>query len=267
MWLRKYLTVFKLSWERALEYRTNFIFGRIRDFILLTTFYFLWTTVFSGKAQLFGFNQDRILTYIIGAQFLSTFVLSYAMDYIADSIVSGSFSLLLVKPWGHPLLFYFVNRLAIRSLRLISFLLEFAAFWFIFRPSFFQQTSFKFVAATLVALVLTVLLFALIDFIVGLSAFWTLHAYGPRFALKMALEFTSGRFFPLNILPAFLFKLVNFLPFSFLVFFPLNVYLGRLTPPEVYRGLITQIVWIAVLFVVLKIVWSRGLRRYEAVGG
>jgi len=83
----------------------------------------------------------------------------------------------------------------------------------------------------------------------------------------MLMEFASGRFFPLNILPAFLFKLINFLPFSFLVFFPLNVYLGRLTLPEVYRGLLTQAIWIVLLFVVLKIVWSLGLRRYEAVGG
>jgi len=103
--------------------------------------------------------------------------------------------------------------------------------------------------------------------VTGLTAFWTLHAYGPRFALKMAMEFVSGRFFPLNILPTVLFKIVNFLPFSFLVFFPLNLYLGRLSTSEIYRGFLTQIIWIAVFAVLLKLLWSRGLRRYEAVGG
>jgi len=93
------------------------------------------------------------------------------------------------------------------------------------------------------------------------------HAYGPRFALKMAMELTSGRFFPLNILPAVLFKIMNFLPFSFLVFFPLNVYLDRLSTSEIYRGLLTQTIWIAIFSVLLKVVWQRGLRRYEAVGG
>ena len=267
MSLRKYLTVFKLSWQRVLVYRFLFLVDRFRELIFLVTSYYLWTNVFAGKENLFGFQQDQILTYIIGTSLLSTVVLSYSMDRIADAIVDGDMSFLLVKPWRYPPLFYLIKRLAPHLMRSLASLVELAVFLLVFKPRFFWQTSAALVSVSLVTLILAVTLFILINFVVGLTAFWTLHAYGPRFAVKMAMELTSGRFFPLNILPAVLFKVVNFLPFSFLVFFPLNVYLGRLSTSEIYRGFLIQIIWIAAFSVLLKIVWQRGLRRYEAVGG
>jgi len=267
MWLKKYFTLFKLSWERVFEYRFLFLVDRFRELILLATSYYLWTNVFVGKENLFGFQQDQILTYIIGTSLLSTVIFSYSMDRIAGAIVDGDISFLLVKPWKYPLLFYFIKRLAPHMMRSLASLMELVVFLLVFKPHFFWQTNATLVSVFLVTLILAVVLFILINFVVGLTSFWTLHAYGPRFALKTAMEFASGRFFPLNILPAALFKLTNLLPFSLLVFFPLNVYLGRLTTPEIYRGLLTQIVWIAILSVVLKIAWQRGLRRYEAVGG
>lgn len=266
MWLKKYLTVFKLSWENVLEYRFNFLMGRVRSLILLLTLYFLWTTVFASNPHLFGFSRDQIVTYVLGATFLFSFVFVYSMDDVAWAVSEGGLSMFLPKPINF-LGYWFVRRVASRLMQLLTTGVELAVFIILVRPQFFTQLNFEVLLLSFVALLSAVVLFTLLDFIVGLTAFWTLRAYGPRFAFKMSVEFISGRFFPLNILPAFLFKLANFLPFSLLVFFPLNVYLGRLSIPEIYKGLLTQLIWIAALSVVLKVVWARGLRRYEAVGG
>lgn len=266
MWLRKYLTVFKLSWERALEYRFDFFMWRVRSFILLLTLYFLWTRVFAGKENLFGFSHSQILTYVLGSTFLFSFVFVHSMDNIANEIASGGLSLFLLKPVSF-LSYWLVLRTATRMMNTAMTVVELGTFLIFVKPLFFIQSGLEVLALTFVTLGLAIILFTLVDFIIGLTAFWTLHAYGPRFALKMGMEFASGRFFPLNILPVILFKLTNFLPFSFLVFFPLNVYLGRLAAPEIYQGLLTQMIWIMVLSVVLKLIWVHGLRRYEAIGG
>lgn len=266
MWLKKYLTVFKLSWENVLEYRFNFLMGRVRSLVLLLTLYFLWTTVFANKANLFGFSRNQIVTYVLGATFLFSFVFVHSMDDIADTIANGRLSLFLLKPINF-LGYWFVRRIASRLMQLLTTVAELAVFIILVRPQFFTQLNSEILLLSFVALLSAIVLLTFLDFFAGLASFWTVHAYGPRFVFKMLMEFTSGRFFPLNILPAVLFKLTSFLPFSFLVFFPLNVYLGRLTTYEVCQGLLTQTIWIAVLFVILKVIWSRGLRRYEAVGG
>lgn len=266
MWLRKYLAIFRISWQNVLEYRFNFLMGRVRSLVLLLTLYFLWTTVFAGRESLFGFSRDQIITYVLGSTFLFSLVFVHSMDDIADGIANGRLSLFLLKPVNF-LGYWFVRRVASRLMHLLTTSAELAIFVILVRPQFFTQLDSRVLALSLLTLLSAIILFTLLDFLAGLTSFWTIHAYGPRFAFKMLMEFTSGRFFPLNILPAFLFRVVNFLPFSFLVFFPLNVYLGRLTTSEIYRGLTNQVVWIAALFLVLKIIWSRGLRRYEAVGG
>ncbi len=269
MWLKsfsKYLTVFKLSWERALLYRFDFLMWRIRSFILLLTLYFLWTNVFVGEATLFGFTREQILAYVLGSTFLSSLVFVHSMDNIANDIADGRLSIYLVKPISF-LGYWSVLRTATRLMNVAMTAVELGVFLVFFKLPLFVQFSPKVLTSTFTALLLAIGLFTLLDFLAGLTAFWTLRAYGPRFSFKMLMEFTSGRFFPLNILPAFLFRVLNFLPFSFLVFFPLNVYLGRLSASEIYRGFLIQIIWIAVFSVLLKIVWTKGLRRYEAVGG
>lgn len=266
MWLKKYLTVFKLSWEEVLEYRFNFLMGRVRSLVLLLTLYFLWTTVFAEKSNLFGFSRDQIITYVLGSTFLFSFVFVHSMDDIAWAVAEGYLSTFLLQPLSF-LGYLAVRRIASRLMQLLTTVAELVVFVILVRPQFFTQLNSEILLLSFVALLSAIVLFTLLDFIAGITAFWTIHAYGPRFAFKMLMEFTSGRFFPLNILPAVLFKITNFLPFSFLVFFPLNAYLGRLTTPEIYQGLLTQITWIAILFVALSIVWRRGLRRYEAVGG
>ncbi len=266
MWLKKYLTLFKVSWERAIEYRFDFLMWRVRSLVLLVTLYFLWTTVFAGKVNLFGFGRDQILTYVLGSTFLFSLVFVHSMDNIANDIASGGLSMFLTKPISF-LGYWLVLRTATRLMNTAMTVVELGAFLIFVKSPLFIQFGLEGLTLTFAALLLAIVLFTLLDFLAGLTSFWTIHAYGPRFALKMVMEFTSGRFFPLNILPAALFKVVNFLPFSFLVFFPLNVYLGRLSTSEIYRGLLTQVVWITVFSVLLKIVWQRGLRRYEAVGG
>jgi ABC-2 type transport system permease protein len=264
--LKKYLAVFKLSWQNVLEYRFNFIMWRVRSFVFLLTMYFLWTTVFAGKQALFGFNREQIVTYVLLSVFLFSLVFIYAMDSIADSIANGSLSLFLVKPISF-LTYWFVRFVARRFLNTLLTVVELVIFLFLVKPQFFVQKDPRLITYSFFAAILAVILLSLMDFIFGLTSFWTLHAYGPRFALKTLMEFASGSFFPLNILPMILFKTVSFLPFALLVFFPLRVFLGQLTLFEVYRGLLTQLIWIAVLFVALRFVWNRGLRRYEAVGG
>jgi len=266
MWLRKYLTVFKLSWENALEYRFNFLMGAVRSFILLLTLYFLWTTVFAAQNNLFGFTRNQIVTYVLGSTFLFSFVFVHSMDDVAGNIYTGELSGFLLKPVNY-FGYWFVRRVASRLMYLLITLGELMVFTVLIKPHLFVQTQPENLVLGLIALCLTIILFTFLDFVAGLTAFWTQQAYGPRFASKMLMEFTSGRFFPLNILPAVLFRAVNFLPFSFLVFFPLNVYLGRLSVLEIHQGLLTQIIWIVVFAVLLKVIWMRGLRRYEAVGG
>ena len=266
MWLKKYLTVFKLSWENVLHYRLDFLMGRVRNIILLLTLYFLWTTIFKRPNELFGFTRSQIITYVLVGNFFYSLIFAHSDNDIADAIASGRLSSFLVRPINY-LLYWFVRRLASRLMFFLMTILETGVFILLVKPDLQFPTQPQFVFFSIVSLVLAVLLFTFLDFTSGILSFWMVWAYGPRFALRMLMDFTSGRMFPLNVLPQTVFTILNTLPFSFLIFFPLNLFQGRLGSSEIINGFIMQIVWVVLSFLLMKLLWQRGLRRYEAVGG
>ncbi len=266
MWLKKYLTVFKLSWQNVLQYRLDFLMGRVRNIILLLTLYFLWTTVFKRPSELFGFTKPQIITYVLVGNFFYSLIFAHSDNDIADAVASGRLSAFLTRPINY-LFYWFVRRLASRLMFLLMTILETSVFILLVKPELQLLTQPPAVFFCLFSLTLAIFLFTFLDFTSGILSFWMVWAYGPRFVLRMLMDFTSGRMFPLNLLPHAAFTFLNALPFSFLIFFPLNLFQGRLDAGGIIRGFGAQIFWVILSFLLMKFLWQRGLRRYEAVGG
>jgi ABC-2 type transport system permease protein len=104
------------------------------------------------------------------------------------------------------------------------------------------------------------------SFLLSTLAFWIYDTWGPRFLTNVILEFLSGGVFPLDILPVQIFKVLSFLPFPYLIFFPAKIYLGQLQANEVIFAITILIFWIFISFFLLKFAWLKGLRAYNAEG-
>jgi ABC-2 type transport system permease protein len=50
--------------------------------------------------------------------------------------------------------------------------------------------------------------------------------------------------------------------------FPVEVLTGTVTTAAAYaRGFAGQIIWLAIWLLIYRVIWTRGRRRYGAVGG
>ena len=107
----------------------------------------------------------------------------------------------------------------------------------------------------------------LIAYTVALLSFWVLDVSTFIF-IQFAFEFlASGHLFPLDILPDSLHRLLLWTPYPYLLYFPVGVYLGRIQGADLWQGFVLQGVWVVAAFLIARFVWSRGLRKYTAVGG
>ena len=101
----------------------------------------------------------------------------------------------------------------------------------------------------------------------GLVTFWTTRV-GPVFELYMTLELLlSGRLVPLALMPDWVQRLADVLPFKWTFGFPIEALVGGLPDGELLSGLAAQGFWIAVGAIVVRVVWHFAIRRYSAVGG
>ena len=88
------------------------------------------------------------------------------------------------------------------------------------------------------------------------------------FDLWLGLFFIfSGYILPLELLPGWLWAVAQWLPFRFLLSFPVEVMLGLVDGPAMWRGFAVQWGYVAFFGVVCLRLWKAGLRRYAAYGG
>ena len=119
----------------------------------------------------------------------------------------------------------------------------------------------------LFSLTLTALLQFFMSYTMALLAFWVLEVSTFIFILFAFEYIAGGHLFPLNILPRALETALNFTPFPYMLFFPVSIYLGQTTGDELGRGLLVQGIWVFAFYGLARFVWSRGIRKYSAVGG
>jgi len=103
--------------------------------------------------------------------------------------------------------------------------------------------------------------------LLGMITFWTTRVsamYELFFALELVL---SGRLVPMPLMPLWVQRLADFLPFKWTFFFPIEALVGEMTPVELLGGLGMQALWIVIGIAAVNLVWKLGIRQYSAVGG
>ncbi len=68
-------------------------------------------------------------------------------------------------------------------------------------------------------------------------------------------------------MPAWLQGFVQWSPFTYELFFPIQIYLERVSGSDLLRGLGIQAGWVLIMWGIARLLWHRGVRRYQAVGG
>jgi ABC-2 type transport system permease protein len=77
----------------------------------------------------------------------------------------------------------------------------------------------------------------------------------------------SGYLIPLEVLHGWFGRVVDVLPFRFMLAFPVETLVGLLSPRDALRQLALQWLYVAVSGVLALRVWRAGVRRYAAFGG
>lgn len=266
--MNKYLQVFKISFQQEFVYRLNFIMWRVRNILQIFIVFFLWDAVFRNPEKvIFGYDRAKILTYVFGILIVKAFVLSARAVDVAGEVSNGTFSNYLLKPVSY--FGYWLTRDASsKALNLIFAAAEVALLYLLLKPPLFLQTNLGYLIGFIVSVAIAILIFFILLFITSAVPFWMPEAsWGTQFLVIVIItEFLSGAVFPLDIFPEVVQKILYVLPFPYLIFFPLQIYLGKLPAAEIFKGLLISSFWLVVLWFFLKSLWNRGLKVYQAFG-
>jgi ABC-2 type transport system permease protein len=266
--MQKYLQVFKISFHQEFAYRLSFVMWRVRNVLQIFVVFFLWDTIFSHQeGELFGYDRDKILTYVFGLIFIKAIVLSSRTQDVAGEIARGEIINYLLRPINY--FRYWLTRDISSKVLNISFAVgEFILLYIILKPPFFFQGNFFQIFLFLISICLAMFTYFLLLFIVNAIHFWAPElGWGGHFLFTVIMvEFLSGVLFPLDILPANIQNIINFTPFPYLIFFPIQIYLGKVSGLLAFKGLLISASWIIILWLLMKSIWAKGFKAYQAYG-
>jgi ABC-2 type transport system permease protein len=263
--MKKYWTIFLISFQKELQYRFNFLMGRLRSLIVLVLIYYVWYSLSKSSGTFASYTQAELFTYVFGVSILRSFIFGAQSRLTASEINSGSFAMFLVKPVNH-FLFVFCRELAQRIIYFLFALIEAVIFIIIVNAKIFFQTDWRFVSLFVVCSVGALMLYFLLSYLMSIFAFWSREAMGPRFVFEWFLEFASGAYFPLDILSRVFFVTLSFLPFAFLIYMPIRVYLGKIPLSQAIVQIALQYVWVFSIGMLTIFVWKKGVRKFSAEG-
>ncbi|HEX8931985.1 MAG TPA: ABC-2 family transporter protein [Patescibacteria group bacterium] len=263
--MNKYFFIIRNTWDEIATYRFNFAMWRLRNVLQLVTVYYLWLIVTPVHGQIFGYSQSLILTYILGAAFLSSIIMATRTQEIGNNINSGDLSSYLVRPFNY-FGFWFARDLGDKASNIGFAIVELVFFYFIFKPSLFIQTNLVILLLFITAIALAIMLNFFVGCLLGMIGFWSSEIWAPRFIFFILISFLAGGAFPLDIFPQVVSNILQFLPFTYFLYFPLKIYLGGLTTGQIFSGLLIAILWVGILSLLTRIVWTKGLKFYSAQG-
>jgi ABC-2 type transport system permease protein len=212
-----------------------------------------------------GLTANDFVTYYLVLLVVDQLTSDITLHVLATKIQDGTLAGELLKPI-HPILTNtLMNNLAFKALIFIVFLPVWLVLVLLFQPDFSAVTWQN----VLLALPACAIGFG-INFLLGATltslAFWTTRVYSlHEFYYALAVLF-SGQFVPLVLMPPVIQQIAQFLPFQLMIYFPVQLVLGLLSPDAILRNFALGLMWLTIAYGLFNLVWRRGVRRFSAVG-
>ncbi|MDE3090572.1 MAG: ABC-2 family transporter protein, partial [Chloroflexota bacterium] len=139
------------------------------------------------------------------------------------------------------------------------------AAWLIFPTIHYHLTPVR-VVLFLAAMAAAWFIRFMAQYIFGLLAFWVSDSMTLNDIWFAFTEMLGGMIAPLDLFPPQVTAIANWLPFRFMLAFPVEIVSGRLTPQDTAAGAAAMAFWVVLAFVIYRWVWSRGIRQFSAFG-
>jgi len=266
--VRKYLHVLNIGIQNQLVYRANFLFRACFGLLPLIATISLWRTVYSGQSgDVGGYTLAQMISYYLIVTIVDMFTAVSEDDWqIAADIREGNISQFLVKPIDY-LKYRLCLFLAGRAIYTAVALVPTVLFILVQREYFVAPADLATVGWFTISIVMTALLQFFLSYAMALLAFWVLEVSTFIFILYAFEYAAGGHLFPLDILPPAMANVLSFTPFPYQLYFPVSIYVGKVSGAALYQGMIIQFLWVMAAYLFARFMWARGIRKYSAVGG
>jgi ABC-2 type transport system permease protein len=260
--LRKYMALLRRSFGAMVEYRASLFIWMLTNVMPLIMLA-VWFSLSEG-GPISGYTQDDFVAYYLLMAFVRQMTNAWVIWELDYEIRHGDLSIKLLHPIN-PIHEYAVSHLTDKALQLVILIpLGFLA-WLVF-PTIHYDITLLNLILFIVALVAAWTLRFLSQYCFGLGAFWISESITLNEIWYGASMMLGGIVAPIGLFPPDVQAVANYLPFRYMLSFPVEIISGRLTPIDLLQGLATMALWVVVVVGLYHWLWRKGIRQFSAFG-
>lgn len=225
----------------------------------------IWNALFLSNSHTnLILNQGDTLKYIVVATIISSFMECNTIEFINTQIQSGNIVTELIRPIDFRKMI-FSRHLGDTLVKTVFYCIPLSIIIMIIIPEHILYHSQFF--GGLLSIIFAYCIQFLYSLIVGLLSFWLIVTWPLNMLLGAVYKLLSGVWIPITMFPDLLFKINQFLPFRAIYAIPVTILTQRMESQTITTALITQVVWILLLYFLTEIIWIIGKRKLIVQGG
>jgi len=266
--MRYFIAILKNVLLSKFAYRLNFFLENIESIIFILVQLMVWISLFSSTKNetVAGKTLSDLITFTIVARFSSSITLSNFSLNFSDSIKSGDISLSLIRPYPPRLIFIFKS-VGNTLVNFITTGVPTVLIALFFLPFLKMPASPVHFLLFLLSLIFGLTLSICFELLATVLTLWRVPGDFMEWYFSIFFVLLSGSIIPLWFFPNWLVVIAKMLPFQAAFFTPVQIYLGEYSISGIIDLFLIQMAWMMGLFLLLEILWRRGIRDLVILGG
>jgi ABC-2 type transport system permease protein len=262
LWGRALPAMLRVGVAEALAYRAEFLVWMLTTTLPLVMLG-LWTTV-ASEGPFAGYGTADFTAYYLTTLIVRNLTGSWVVWQMNGEIRDGTLSMRLLRPI-HPFISYAAVHLAAVPLR-AAIMLPVAIVLLATSGAGSVTRDPLHVALFVVSVVGAWLITFFVMTLLGALGFFIQKSIAVFEVYLGIYALFSGYLLPLALLPGWVGEVARWLPFRYMLGFPVEILIGAHDTVAVLRGLAVRWAFAAAAITGAVLVWRAGVRRYEAYG-
>lgn len=223
----------------------------------------LWTALIAtGYAET---TLQEMITYVIINSLVGYLTAFNATSVISQRVDDGSIASDLILPIRFKWKVFFENIGGNLFNFLFSGVFSMIVALLLYRAA--GPASVLSLAAFVPSILLGILISYHIVYLFAMSAFWVTKPWYITILVTALTKLFGGGVIPIWLYPNWLKTISDVLPFRFITYEPIQIFLGRIQGADIFYCLMMQCLSLIVLLLIERIIWSKASNRVFVQGG
>jgi ABC-2 type transport system permease protein len=263
--MKKLWRIFLLFSQHALEYKSRSVVWFLITLFQASTYFLFWRGAIATGQTSIPWSGSQVISYYLLLIVAGTLLHIHIEEEVAyEDIQYGRLSQYLTRPFSY-IGFKFFQELPWRIVQgtfgILTLLLV-----SLFLPGLSIFPHRDMIPFTILMILVGYALSFIYKMCMGVLAFWTTDYRGLGNLETMVFMVFGGLLVPLHFLPDSIRAVALAQPLAFILYYPVLAVEGILTTREITWVLLVQAGWLVVFAILYRVLWSRGVRRFSAVG-